>query len=333
MAFSRRLVPGFATSNMYHFFLGSFLAKHADEFSDEINHLMDKSYLTENYLTLMFTIHHASDNNVLDGIVARTKQALNDTPPACLDREEAAMFEKFVEVIPAEILSEESVEEERRSERRRRDEGDRLAEQADDDPEEAAIELVNELYRIMKNCDVLGQILKNKYGVLRREELAEILGTIADSGLRLVRLAVLDEEELRLCALTIRERFDQPKEVDIENLLRAGAFYWTMMHIERVVASLNSPELREIVDSVAESKSTPAYELIRYFLRLDTARELSEGDCREMIRLLKEHDYSFIQKVVSLRTQIYINTHRVRTPLKQKICAALGIPFLERRLK
>ena len=325
--------PGFRDRYMYHFFLGSFLAKHTAEFSDEIDHLIDKSYLTENYLTLMFTIHHASDNKVLEDIVARTKQTLNDTPPACLDKEEAAMFEEFVGVIPAEILSEDSIEEERKKERRTRDEGERLAERTGDDPEDAAIELVNDVYRIMKNCDVLGQILKNKYGVLRREELAEILATIADGGLRLVRLVVLDEEELRLCALAIRERFDEPREVDIENLLRAGAFFWTMIHIEKVVATLNSPELREIVDAVAETKGTPAYELIRYFLRLDTARELSDGDCREMTRLLKENDYPFIQKVVSLRTQLYMNTHRIKTPLKQKICAALGIPFSERYLK
>ena len=168
----------FRSPYMYYFFLGRFLARNSAECEEEIHQLVDPSHVTANYLTLMFTIHHTDDTRILDDIVLRTKQSLEGIEPATLDRAESEMFENLVRVIPEEILSDNSVDQERANERRLMDEQDKMIQNEDLD-EDDPVELVNDIYRIMKNNDVLGQILKNKYGVLRRPKLEEVAAVLS----------------------------------------------------------------------------------------------------------------------------------------------------------
>ena len=319
----------FRSSYMHYFFLGRFLARNFSDCEEQIRELVERSHVTANYLTLMFTIHHTEDTRILDDIVLRTKRSLEATEPATLDRDESRMFENLVRMIPEEILSENSVDQERTNERRLRDEHDKMIENEDLD-EDDPVESVNDIYRIMKNNDVLGQILKNKYGVLRRSKLEEVAETIADGGLRLISLMVGHEKELHQLALAIRK--DRP-EMDLEAIKRALetlAFLWTMMNVRKVVGALNGPEIRELVEELVRKKNTPAYDLIGYYHRLDTIEQLTHGDLKELRRMMKKHPYLFLRRVVSLRTQHYLNTHTVEGRLEQAVCSALGIRYRAR---
>ena len=182
----------------------------------------------------------------------------------------------------------------------------------------------------MKNNDVLGQILKNKYGVLRRPKLEEVAETIADGGLRLISLMVGHEKELHQLAVAIRE--DRP-EMDlkaIKRALEALAFLWTMMNVRKVVGALNGPEISELVEGLVRRKNTPAYDLIGYYHRLDTIDQLTAGDLKELRRMMKKHPYLFLRRVISLRTQHYLNTHAVEGRLEQAVCSELGIRYRAR---
>ena len=319
----------FRSPYMYYFFLGRFLARNSDECEEVIQQLVERSHVTANYLILMFTIHHTDDTRILDDIVLRTKRSLEGIEPATLDRAESKMFENLVKVIPEEILSDNSIDQERASERQLRDEQDRMIQNEDLD-EDDPVELVNDIYRIMKNNDVLGQILKNKYGVLRRPKLEEVVETIADGGLRLISLMVGHEKELHQLAVAIRK--DRP-EMDlkaIKQALETLAFLWTMMNVRKVVGALNGPEISELVEGLVGRKNTPAYDLIGYYHRLDTIDQLTAGDLKELRRMMKKHPYLFLRRVISLRTQHYLNTHTVEGRLEQAVCSELGIRYRAR---
>ena len=319
----------FRSSYMYYFFLGRFLAKNSAAHEEEIRRLVDGSHLTANHLTLMFTIHHTEDARILDDILRRTKRSLKGIEPATLDRSESRMFENLVSGIPGEILPENSVAHERTTERRFRDEQERRI-QNDDLDDDDPVESVNDIYRIMKNNDVLGQILKTKYGVLRRPKLEEVAETIADGGLRLIRLMVGQEKELHQLAVAIHE--DRP-EMDLKAIKRALetlAFLWTMMNLEKVVEALNGRGIRELIEELVKKKGTPAYDLIGYYHRLDTIDQMSHGELGELKRIMKRHSYLFLRRVVSLRTQHYLNTHSVGGRLEQAVCSELGIKYRAR---
>ncbi len=96
-----------------------------------------------------------------------------------------------------------------------------------------------------------------------------------------------------------------------------------MGNVEKIVSSINVPEIREIIHEVVEQKSTPAYDLIGYFNHLDSVEKLTNGVRRELEALLKKHNDFFIKRVLSIRTQRYMNTHRSHARIEQSVLSTL----------
>ena len=317
---------GFRNPYMYFFFLGRFLAKHSEKHRELIERMLEHSYVRSNCLTLIFIVHHTSDNKIIEDIVLRNMCTLDGVAPSVLNREEARVFEDIVTSIPKEVMSRNSVEAERKKARRDRD----MDEEREVYEEEESLGVVNDVYRILKNNEILGQVLKNKYGSLERGTILEIIEAIADGGLRLVRLLVGSQEEMNGVAVLVHKRSPKLGLERIKNAIRMLSFLWAMGNIEMVVAALNKPEIRGLVDEVVDRKDTPAYNLIGYFLRLDTADELTSEDHKRLKSMLAKYKYPFLERVLSLRTQWYLNTHEVKVPLEQAICAELNVRYQPR---
>lgn len=319
---------GFKNSYMYYFFLGKFLARNMEQHGEIIQRMLDKNHITSNCLTLLFVIHHTSDEQIIEDILLRTMCALDKIEPSTLDREDVRIFEDVVKAIPEQILSSNTVEAERERQRIQRDREEefngshKIGNNNDDEP----IGRVNDVYRILKNNEIFGQILRNKYGSLKRERISEIIETIGDGGLRLIRL-FLSKKAINNYAAYIHERNPDYDIKTIRKVMRLVSFLWTMGNIEKIVWELNKPEIRSLVEEVVNKRNTPAYELIGYFLRLDTILEFSNRDKEELRTLWSKHRYSFFRKVISIRTQIYLNTHQVKGPIEQAICSLLNIKY------
>ena len=224
---------------MHYFFLGRYLAKYADTHKSIIDRMLERSYVNSNRLTLIFIIHHTSDNAIIEDIVLRNMCTLDEIKPAILDKNEARIFEEIVSSIPADILSKDSVGSERQRERIERERQESQDEGLD---AETSIAVVNDVYRILKNNEILGQVLKNKYGSLERKTIVEIIETISDGGLRLVRLIVGSKEEMNDVAAFLHKRRPELELEKIKNALRVLSFIWTMSNIEMIVGALNKPE-------------------------------------------------------------------------------------------
>ena len=310
---------------MYYFFLGMFLAK--NDKKDVIEEMCEASYLASNYLTLLFIIHHTNDNQVIDDILLRTICTLDTINPAKLDRDETKRFGETITALPKNILSNDSVEEERKREKDRRDINDRQVEDEYDSKETEMDNSVNDWYRILKNNEIMGQILRNKYGTLEKTKIEEIIEIIADSGLRLVNYFLKSEDEIAHSARYLHEKFPDHNLYKIKSLLSIVSFVWTVVNVEKIVNAINVPEIREAVNEVVCRQSTPAYDLIGYFNQLDSTEELTDEIRKELKRLLKKHKDTFLRRVLSISTQHYMNTHRSRGDIEQSICSLLKIKY------
>ena len=321
---------GFKNSYMYYFFLGKFLAKNVEQHSQIIEWMLERNYVTSNCLTILFVIHHTTDEQIIEEILLRTMYALDKIEPSTLDAKEVDVFEDILADIPEEILSDDPVYIERERERRQRDRQEEIGasheiENNDDEP----VGRVNDVYHIMKNNEILGQVLRNKYGSLKRERLSEIIETIGDGGLRIIRL-FLSKKELNYYASDIHKRNPEFDLEKIRKAMRAVSFVLTMINIEKIVWELNKPEIRPLVENVVRRRGTPAYDLISYFLRLDTVAEFSNKDKEKLKSLLLKHRYDFFRKVISLRTQMYLGTHQVKRAVEQGVCSLLRIKYRPR---
>lgn len=321
----------FKTTYMYYFFLGKVLATDSELAREYLPELCEHSYDEGNYLTLLFAIHHATDDDIIEDILLRTMVELDDVTVATLDETETSRFISIVSELPESVLSDESVEEERAKERRQSDDREAQAESEGEGPQgREAGQVRASMLRILKNNKILGQVLRNQYGKLQKSQIEEIVETVADSSFRLVNLVLKDEEEIRKLALSIKAKKPEADLAQVQQILRYVSFIWTMMNIEQAVHAVNVPTIREAVDAVVARNRTPAYDIFGYFNELDSAEELTTDERDKLAALYKDHRDQFVKRVLSIRTQDYMNTHRSRTSVEQSICSVLGIKYMPR---
>ena len=322
----------FRYSYMYYYFLGKYFANNSKAHPDLVAELLEKSFLPANCLTIVSIIHHTNDGEILDAILSRTTCALEGIPPATLDRDQSEAFETIIQDLPLRVLSSNSVRSERKKERRERDrwEVENVDGWGEEDKDIDSNEPID-IYRILKNNEILGQVLRNRYGSLRQKKLCEIIETIAAGGLRLVRL-LLDKKMINEAALMVNKRNPDVSVDRARWMISMATFFWTVCNVEWIVSALNKPEIHSLVDRVVETKKCPAYDLIEYFLHLDAIHHFQKGDRDKLKRLWDKHEYSFFRRVVSLRTQWYLRTHTVPEPLEQSVCSILNVKY-QRRIK
>ena len=317
---------------MYYFFLGRYLARHSDkkEIAARIDSMCEATHLRANRLTVLFTLHHTDDRRIIDNILLHTMCTLDTSPVATLKPIETKRFGSILSELPENVLSSRSVADERGRERDTRDEADGEEHQEDGDTEDDA---ANGLYRIFKNNEIMGQILRNKHGSLQRGEIAEIIETIADGGLRLVNALLKDDEEIVGLAHYIQKKNPEYDFAKIKRELQFIAFVWTIINVEKIADAIDIPELREIVREVVDARGTPAYDLIGYFSQLDCTPSLTPSIRDDLKALIKRHQQGFLGRVLSIRTQRYMNTHRSGPKLEQAVCSTLKIKYMPRSVR
>ena len=325
----------FRTPYMYYFFLGRFLSKDTVNTRSVIEQMCEATYVPSNYLTLLFTIHHTSDLKIIDEILLRTMCTLDEVDPAKLDRDETRRFREIVSALPENILTNSSVEAGRKRARELRDEAQVNLEETDEHTDNDDLEVqeaVNGIYRVLKNNEIIGQILRNKYGSMTIARIEETIEIMADGGLRLVNLVLKDEDEILEMAHYLKTKHPEYDIQDIRQVLRRFSFLWTMINVEHIVDAMNVREIRPAIDRVVGRMGTPAFDVIGYFTRLDAAPEITEEIRDELVRLLRRHRDPFVKGVLSIRTQHYMNTHRSRATIEQSVLASLGIRYTSRAL-
>ena len=330
----------FSLAYSYYYFLGQYLAKNYKDNRALISSMIEKSYKKNNSLSLIFTIHHAQDIEIIDEILTHTICAIDKVEPAKLNKDETHIFRELLSVIPKKIISDKTVNRERSKERSFRDKAESksnmeiLENESDDD-------FLNQVYQCYINIEIFSQILKNKYGSLEKTKITEIVEIICDAGLRLVKISLSEDMVLEELIEYIQnkyktsDKFDASKSEqdqlnDIRRIVIFRIFLWVMSNLEKIVSSINKPEIKEIIDDIKNRKNTPAYDVIHYFYSLDTAKNFDEDKKEHLKALIKKNDEKsmfFLHKILSIRTQHYINTHTIKAPMKQAISSLLKIDY------
>ncbi len=315
----------FRVNYVYYFFLGKILATDKTRFADIISEMCDESHISSNHLTLLFIIHHSQDSAVIDHILEQTSESLDEAGVATLSPEQTRRFHGFVSELPEEITSSLPVREERTRERESKADGDISELDVDGEAEE--------IFRILKNNKVIGQVLRNKYGQMENEKIEGIIETIVDSGLRLVNLILSNEDSMAEMAEIIAEIHEDWDMHKIRRTVEFVMFAWTMINVDQVVNAINVPEIRGAVIALVRKKNTAAYDLVGYFNVLNSATELTQRERNELRRLLRKHKDLFVTKVSSLYTQQFLNTHASDPLIEQSIYDLLEVKRVPRLLR
>lgn len=324
----------FPYSFVYYFFLGNFFALNYKQNKNTVDQLAEKSYLRDNRYILIFTIHHTHDDDLIETILLHTMMAMDHHSIAKLTAEETKPLLVALAELPLKIISQQPTEKNRKKAKDQKDK-EEITERTYE--KEHEIEDVNSLYKSLKNMEILGQILRTKYGSFPKNRLREIVTTIADAGLRIVTL-ITDDDSMRDLEDYLVKRvkeLDTQKNSDkmeerMRRLVRTMCFFMMAIVIGKIVTSIRKPELAEVVNDACRNEDTPAYDLIDFFFVLGTATELEEKDVDKLKSLLKKFDKDgnkVAKRLLSIVTQDYLNKHNVQYKLRQKIFKALGFEY------
>ena len=299
---------GFCWSYSYYFFLGRYLAEHYLDSEEMIAGIVEKSFVRDNSLALIFVIHHSSNPKTIEDILRRTMCTFDRKQPVKLDIGEVKVFQNLMRQLPDDVSSEKSVSEERRAVRQRRD----MLESGEVEfYEESPQDFINDVYRALKNMEILSQILKTKHGSIEKERLSRLIETVIDTALKLARTFLLDEDKIDRFARYVEEKFEEKE--DLTNLregVRCLIFVAVIGCIEKAASHISIEELRQIVNDLRKRKQTPAYDLIYFFFSLNVADPFSEFHRKLLDNMLKRHkENEVLKKVLSWRVQTYFNTH------------------------
>ena len=286
----------FRRDYMYYYFLGRFFANDKDAQRDTIQRLCKENHVDDNHLIVLFLIHHTSDDDVIDEVLVDCLDVLSDVGEATLGKDQTRRFADILTTIPKSILSGESVAAERRKERQLRDLGERQEDKSHKEAAEDVETRFQQLYKMFRSIEILGQVLKNKYGVLPKIKVEDVVETIVDGGLRLVNVAISDEDRISEAAAYLRERYPEMEEKDVRKLLSGLLFLWTLANVEMVAKAVSVPAILEAVNIVVARKGTPAYQLVGFLSLMQCAEKLTTAHISEVNRLGKNNEDLFFKK-------------------------------------
>lgn len=341
----------FCLSYAFYYFLGKYLAENFDENKEKISEMVQSSYAKQHSLIIIFTIHHANDISLIDELLIHTMCVIDSKTPAVLSKEDTAIFNSFIQDnLPEKIESDDdsNIDEERKKERniRTKCECD-FDDHIETDEITTKDNVFTQIFQCNKNIEILSQILKNKTGSLKKDKLSEIVETICDAGLRMASILLEDSNELDLAVTFVLERYKESENYDksksesyhrneIKDMVNFRVMIWVVSCIEKVVDAINKPELKDIICQLVNNKNTPAYHMIKYFYLLDTSKFFDESLKDEFENTLKnysEDKHLFLNRIISLRTQHYERTHKIKEKYRQSIFSLLKIPYRKPDMK
>jgi len=312
----------------YYFFLGLYLSGHYQNNVDLISNMVEKSYVRDNSLTLIFVIHHSQNAEIIDEVLIHTMYTIDWRKPVKLDLDEITVFEDILRQLSVDYPSDNThVGDGRLEERNQRDV---MEAEPYESIEESPHQAMNDIYRALKNMDILSQILKNKHGSIEKARLAEMIETIVDTGLKLASVFLCDKSELDELAKMVKAQLEEGDGVvsTNENAIRTEltrfVFALVMNSIEKAVSSIDTKEVRQVVRDLCEQKATPAYDLVYSFYSIDVAESFSNSQLSMVRQMLKKHRKNYlVTRALPIRIGMYLTTHRVSDPIRSALRAQL----------
>ena len=311
---------------LFYYFLGKELA--SDKNTQIIENLCHKIYNRDFANILIFTIHHAMDMNILEEIELHCMVSLDQFKPSTLSKNETAFMNGLIKSMPKEIENKKSCEEQRLDIRRHQD----VIEEEVSDIEpvtDSSDQRIIEIEKAMKILDVLGQIIKNRVGSLKKNQVKELICELEKLGLRILSffLNTLRDQDLKDWIserITIIEKQKghslSSKELEkvVEQNIEIMGFVIIVGMLQKTYMALTTDKISSIQEEISSTENTVAFDFFNIFFHLN----YNGINFTFIERYYKKFDKSqnfWAQGVLSLLVKGYLETHHVDFKERQKL--------------
>lgn len=202
----------FGHNYIYYFYVAKYLSDNmekrgkGDEIQKQIDHLIKRLYRTEFANIIIFLIHHSKTRaeNIIDKIMDEAKEVFKDTLPATLSKEELKIINELVTEEIQVVIEDKNPHEHRKETLEIKD---KIQEIDNRQSNENSIPKYNEDIKELdvfgkvnlsiKLMEILGQIAKNYYGSLSKQDKNDLLSEVCNLGLRNLSLFIQQFSEYK----------------------------------------------------------------------------------------------------------------------------------------
>jgi hypothetical protein len=333
---------------LYYYFAAKYIADHVDETQETTRNIIENLHLDENAYIAVFISHHSKSAFILDEITIDALALFESFDPAGLSKSELEFFDRNLDNIVQEVLPGAGSSPERERERRLHTE-DEVESEAENRIGERDIEeeFHKELRRSVKTVEVMGRIIKNRAGSLDKARLESIFEEAMFVHLRLLSsfLDVVEKGEKEIVDYISKrvskliqdeelkrkeagKKIYQKSEAEIEKLSKV--FFWntnfflTIGVLNKIVHSLGSDKLNDIVGAVCDRIGTPASFIVKHGILMWYSKNLR---VEEIVARIDDNGFSeTAKKALRFLIADHCSMHSVDFRKQQIIQNRFSIP-------
>ena len=325
---------------VYFYFIAKYLADNIDDNKNTISSIINSLHNRDNAYIAVFLSHHSKNIFILEDTIKVASSLFKKYSPASLTREELSFFDKQKDVIAQATLpkADRMPEQARNQDLKVKDEVEQLGNDKEMEAE-GNDELINEIRRSFKTVEVMGTIIKNRAGSLAKSQLENVFEEGMKVHLRFLQsfLEFLESEDNqqiivdyfsnRLAPVS-RDRNKELADADKLKKISRIIFWNTNFQvlrgvINKIIHSLGSDKLIEVIERVCDRENTPAALLVKYGILMWYKKNLRIDEIANSIKLV---DFSEIAKNINQHMIVdHCRVHPIRHKDRQKIEQHFGI--------
>lgn len=331
----------FSYKYVYYFFVAKYLAEKADEKICEtlISGLCKNVHTERNANILIFLVHHTKKAKIIDEILLNTMYVFDEYKEETLETKGLTFLKGFDTNLPALILEQKNTDKERKKQLVIKDriESVKLNEEIQEKENGLVTEnkFIGDIVRSVRSVEIIGQILRNYHGSLKKEDLKNLSTQSIAVGLRFLKAFFETSETLREPILEMLENIlnDGRNISDEEVTKKAKDAYLTMCYqttigvVWKIANSIGEDRLVKIYEEISKDKSNSiAMKLIEIIIKLEYTEKTPQTEINNLAKELKNtNPFGFRVLQHILIQHLYL--HHSSPAERQWISSTLNIPL------
>ena len=344
----------FGHNYIYYFYVAKYFSDNmekrnkSNEIKDQIDKLIKRLYVSEFANIVIFLIHHSKTRaeSIIDKILDEARQIFRDTACATLSVNELCEINKLVTEEIKTIIEDRTPNEYRAKELKTKDELYDIEEDKERERQESLpsyneeikeLDVFGKINLSIKLMEIIGQIAKNYYGSLEKNDKKILLSEVCSLGLRNLKFFINQFNEYGpLLEKEIQDKVKKKNTIsklDAEKISKRIIFSFMelicIFFIKKISSNIVSKNLFEDIDGL-ESDSE-----VMKLINTSTKLYFPNGLNKDKVVLLSQ-DFSALNNSVAkelLKFLVIEHFYKFDVDLrkKQEICDKIGIGIATRK--
>lgn len=291
---------------IYYFYIAKYLSDHINdkEICSIIETLCDNLHIEKNANILIFLTHHSKNESIIDNIFLHVSEIYSNVSAAKLDKSDTDYLQDFMDLIPEKVYEQRDVSKERE---KYLDDKDRIEEinggkhkkNNDDEKEDDNLSKNNYILNIIKSIksiELIGQILRNRYGSLTKTQLIDLGIAAIDVGLKLLKYHLTLTESFQNEVISyIEKMINSSGRIKNESVIKdARKIYLALNYgiaysvVVRIAKSIGSEAIITLFDELGKKyNNSPAFNIMAIAVKLDFTTKIPKKEIESLLEDLK----------------------------------------------